>query len=62
MFIGFLALHWILLQNQKPAGFCAGGLWVLRSLWPFSSGHGSPPAWMTHDGGGDRDGGCSASV
>src|ERR1039457_3732506 len=24
---------------------------LFRSLWPFTSGHGSPPAWSFHDDG-----------
>jgi hypothetical protein len=43
---------------QSPAGLCVS----FRSLWPFTSGHGSPPAWMSHDDGGGRDGGGSASI
>jgi DNA uptake protein ComE-like DNA-binding protein len=48
---------------KKPTSVFAGGLvYFFRSLWPFTSGHGSPPAWMSHDDGGGRDGGGSASV
>jgi len=46
---------------KKPAGVVAGGLRWFLSLWPFTSGHDSPPAWRSHDGG-DRDGGGSASI
>jgi len=48
---------------KKPAGVGrrrAG--WFFGSLWPSTSGHGSPPAFGSRDGGGDRDGGGSASV
>jgi DNA uptake protein ComE-like DNA-binding protein len=46
---------------KKPT--CEGRrrAWFFRSLWPITSGHGSPPAWKFHDDGGDRDGGGSAS-
>src|SRR5664279_5045342 len=48
---------------KKPAGLVAGGLvCFFRSLWPFTSGHGSPPAIGSRDGGDDRDGGGSASI
>jgi hypothetical protein len=48
---------------KKPTSVFAGGLvYFFRSLWPFTSGHGSPPAWMSHDDGGGRDGGESASL
>jgi DNA uptake protein ComE-like DNA-binding protein len=48
---------------KKPTSVFAGGhVYFFRSLWPFTSGHGSPPAWMSHDDGGGRDGGESASI
>jgi hypothetical protein len=48
---------------KKPTSVFAGGLvYFFRSLWPSTSGHGSPPAWMFHDDGGGHDGGGSASV
>ena len=43
-------------QRHSPAG-CV----FLLDLWPFISGHGNPPAWLSHDDGDGRDGGCSAS-
>jgi len=48
--------------TKKPAGWVAGGLVVLESRLAFNSGRSGPPAWMSHGDGGDRDGGCSASV
>jgi len=47
---------------QKPAGLVAGGLGGSDLSGLIDSGHGSPPAWRSHDDGGDRDGGGSASV
>jgi len=38
------------------------GAILFWSLWPFSSGHGSPPTWLSHDDDGDRDGDGLASV
>src|SRR5271165_5141539 len=46
---------------KSPPALFAGGLASFRSLWPFRSGHGSPPAWESHDGGDDRDCGGFAS-
>jgi DNA uptake protein ComE-like DNA-binding protein len=43
-------------QRWSPAGF-----WYLPISLAVTSGHGSPPAWMSHDDDGDRDGGGSAS-
>jgi hypothetical protein len=42
-------------QRDSPAGFVS-----FRSLWPLSSGHGSPPAWISRGNGGVRNGGDSA--
>jgi hypothetical protein len=50
------------LNAKKPAGLGrrrASGFFDLSGR--FRSGHSSPPAWRFHDGGDDRDGGCSAS-
>ena len=53
---GFLSQH----EKARRLGR-RRALVSLRSLWPFTSGHGSPPAWGSHDDGDDRDGGGSAS-
>jgi hypothetical protein len=49
---------------KKPTSVIRRRAWVfLFDLsGRFSSGHGSPPAWMFHDDGGGRDGGGSASA
>jgi hypothetical protein len=49
-------------RSKKPASVGrrrASGIFSISLA--VTSGHGSPPAWMSHDDGGDRDGGGSAS-
>src|ERR1035441_10583179 len=48
-------------ERKKARGLNRRRASFLRSLWPITSGHSSPPAWRFHDDGGDRDGGGSAS-
>jgi hypothetical protein len=48
-------------KHEKARGLSRRRASFIRSLWPFTSGHGSPPAWSFHDDGDDRDGGGSAS-
>jgi hypothetical protein len=65
-FVLSLIFSWFFLdfcpRSKKPASVDRRrALGISRSLWPFTSGHSSPPAWMFHDDGDDRDGGGSAS-
>jgi hypothetical protein len=53
-FVFFLIL---IVANEKPASVIAGGLGILDLSGRFTSGHGSPPAWMHRDSGDSHDGG-----
>jgi hypothetical protein len=46
---------------KSPPALVAGGLVLFSISLAFTLGHGSPPAWMSHDDGRVRDGGGSAS-
>jgi hypothetical protein len=46
---------------NSPLALVAGGLVLVSISLAVTSGHGSPPAWMSHDDDGVRDGGDSAS-
>jgi hypothetical protein len=63
LLIFFPIVFGIFAENEKARWRIRRRAWVfLESVWLFfTSGHSSPPAWRSHDDGGDRDGGGSAS-
>ena len=56
-----LSVDGMLMEREKARWRFAGGLIISESLWLISSSQVSSPTWLSHDDGGDRDGGGSAS-